>query len=339
MISSINGEKIAKETFLVEYESDKAYEAILYPGKYKIECWGAQGAVSKLTDKGRGAYVSGEIKITRKRKIFLYVGEKGKINGGIMFNGGGDGRKRNVNEFWEQMTLVKSGSGGGASDVRLEGGNWNDTESLKSRIIVAAGGGGFVDYASNDYNDEVAGSCGGELEASSGDYSECNGCASNNPGQITLATGGTQDRGGEALSSKGNLGCGGNSEEALGGGGGSGYFGGAGGSHAIHRYGSGAGGSSFISGHEGCYAFKIKNSEKPSSDTNIHYSGLFFTDTIMIAGNKTMPSPNGGNETGHPGDGAIKVSVLYPLYITVVCKTNKFSFVFVLIIIIQTFNK
>lgn len=58
------------------------------------------------------------------------------ISGG--YNGGGYGVQRNNNNSY----VHNSGSGGGATDVRLVGGAWNNFDSLKSRIMVAAGGGG-----------------------------------------------------------------------------------------------------------------------------------------------------------------------------------------------------
>lgn len=41
------------------------------------------------------------------------------------------------------------GTGGGASDMRFTAGEWNSTESLHSRIIVAGGGGGSCKYLSS----------------------------------------------------------------------------------------------------------------------------------------------------------------------------------------------
>ena len=73
-------------------------------------------------------------------------------------------------------------------------------------------------------------------------------------------------------------------------GGGGGYYGGATG----HGTGGG-GGSSYINGHAGC------------SD---HASGKKFTNTVMIAGNTSMPSTSGGTETGRSGNGYAKITYL-----------------------------
>ena len=93
-------------------------------GWYKIELWGAAGGG---TNGGKGAYTSGIIYLEGNDHLYFYVGEKG--NKAATFNGGGSA----------------SGSyyaGGGATDVRLISGAWNDTDSLNSRLMVAAGGAG-----------------------------------------------------------------------------------------------------------------------------------------------------------------------------------------------------
>lgn len=72
--------------------------------------------------------------------------------------------------------------------------------------------------------------------------------------------------------------------------GGSGYYGGGGGNNATHVS-SGAGGSSYISGHLGCVAIKsqqdqtAKTNTEPTIEDSYHYSNKVFTDTIMIDGN------------------------------------------------------
>lgn len=79
-------------------------------GKYKIEAWGAQGA----SNGGKGGYTSGEIELNQGDKLTIQVGGQ---NG---YNGGGSG----------------SASGGGASDVRLNG------TDINKRLLSASGGGG-----------------------------------------------------------------------------------------------------------------------------------------------------------------------------------------------------
>ena len=97
-------------------------------GWYKIELWGAAGASSSSAQGGSGAYTSGIIYLEENTLLFFYVGGKGSgRNGGANGGGAGNGDGR---------------GGGGATDVRLVGGAWNNTDSLNSRIMVAGGGGG-----------------------------------------------------------------------------------------------------------------------------------------------------------------------------------------------------
>lgn len=42
----------------------------------------------------------------------------------------------------------------------------------------------------------------------------------------------------------------------------------------------------------------------------MHYSGKVFSDALMIVGNSVMPSPSGGSETGHVGNGVARITYL-----------------------------
>ena len=136
------------KTYSVTYKSGVEYSCRLLPGVYFVECWGASGSHELKYEGGRGSFVSGYIEIIKPQTIYLYPGESGKVYGDVTFNGGGSGMFRGQgHDYWGKLeNIAKCGSGGGASDIRLIGGHWNNTESLKSRIIVAAGGGGFVNY-------------------------------------------------------------------------------------------------------------------------------------------------------------------------------------------------
>ena len=97
-----------------------------------------------------------------------------------------------------------------------------------------------------------------------------------------------------------------------GGGGGGGYYGGT----TILKESSGnssdagSGGSGFISGHAGCNAINQNSTSTKITHTGQpnHYSGYVFTNTVMKAGNESMPSPTGGTETGHSGNGYCKIT-------------------------------
>ena len=131
---------MSKTVFLVN--SPSSFNISLPAGKYKFECWGAQGGTGHTDgaskyEGGRGAYVSGILKLKKKRTFYLYIGGKGadadesnRPTGG--YNGGGKGAMDNDDD--------DSGAGGGSTDVRLVSGQWNDEKSIYSRIMVAAGG-------------------------------------------------------------------------------------------------------------------------------------------------------------------------------------------------------
>lgn len=184
-------------------------------GWYKIELWGAAGASSSSAQGGSGAYTSGIIYLEENTLLFFYVGGKGSgRNGGANGGGAGNGDGR---------------GGGGATDVRLVGGAWNNTDSLNSRIMVAGGGGGA--------NNTLAGQNATTLEG----YTSSN---ANDGKSGTQIAGGTSAQ--TNADAQGQKGIGGKGYSG-GSGGGSGYYGGGGGKS--NRL--GGGGSSFIAGYAG----------------------------------------------------------------------------------------
>lgn len=110
-------------------------------GYYKIEAWGAQGnnVSTNRSVGGLGAYTSGEIQLKKGDKLYIYVGEH-RTDRAASFNCGstGGGSTDTTNGGG-----INGYGGGGATDIRtVLGSTWNDFNSLKSRIMVAAGGGG-----------------------------------------------------------------------------------------------------------------------------------------------------------------------------------------------------
>lgn len=140
-----------KEKTEFSYTGDYQEYIVPYSGYYQIELWGAQGG-SSSTVGGKGAYTSGTIYLKKDEKIYVYVGESGGNIQTATYNGGG-----------YSGTLYNARSGGGATDIRLVSGSWDEFESLKSRIMVAAGGGGSTagNYGCN-------GGAGGTLEGLAG---------------------------------------------------------------------------------------------------------------------------------------------------------------------------
>ena len=282
-----------------------------------MECWGASGGYG-----GKGGYVSGSIDYEVNTSLYIYVGAEGAQNGsGMSFNGGGYGRWREGDN---------SGSGGGATDARLiqhtGSDGWSGNASLHSRIIVAGGGGGGV-YWTAYGNDISTGANAGGTQGSDGVIVAAkNFSPSNTP---SVARGGSQTGGGAggtggmyAGGLSGGLGYGGSTNtdyRNASGGGGGGYYGGGSGGEGGYCMGTGAGGSSFISGMAGCNGWDNQQNAHAGSGkpTKILIGGSYKTFTfgscVMIDGSHSMSKPDGsGNETGHSGNGYARITYVKP---------------------------
>ena len=241
-------------------------------GYYKIEAWGAQGGNVVTYSGGKGAYTSGYIYLNKNEKLYVYVGshpEDLQTAGG--YNGGGS------------ITSGQQGygnGGGGATDIRLTGGEWDNDTGLNSRIMVAAGG-GSGNKRGEGYG-EGAGGAGGTIYGGNGySFNATNGYGYGKSQGGTQTSGGiysfTTENGGTYVS--GSFGKGGGTEtvtiELSQSGGGGGYYGG---SHCGH--GGAAGGSSFISGYSGVNAITSASNRTPTNNT-LHYSEKYFIDSNM----------------------------------------------------------
>ncbi|SFW48642.1 Glycine rich protein, partial [Prevotellaceae bacterium HUN156] len=266
-----------------EYANNNKYTFTAAPQgtySYVMECWGAQGGndadkpdQSDLGYGGKGGYTKGTLSLTASKNLYVYVGPSGVGSNAYSV------ARTNMGGF----STGTQGSGGGSTDIRTVNGNWNDFNSLKSRIMVAGGGGGAENNAKH------GGAAGGT--SGSADLSGTN-------------KGGTQTSGygfGIALYSKPS------SASSVWGGGGNGYYSG----YSDTTTHGGGGGSSFISGHSGCNAIKESSTSGSISHSGSpnHYSGLVFTSTQMIAGNATQTKPGGGTETGHSGNGYARITL------------------------------
>ena len=278
---------------LYQYTGDSQSFAAPATGWYKIECWGASGSGSY---KGNGAYTAGVIRLIKGQVLYIYCG-----GNTTDINGSG------IGGTW-------GGQGGGATDVRLVSGNWDNIESLKSRLMVASGastGGEF--YEASNIGPNAGGIVG--YDSVSLDVSVIDGVYHN--------TGATQTSGGISKvrhqpGYDGKFGKGGNCYRN-GSAGGGGYYGGAGGGANPVNPETGSTGSCFISGHNGCDAINAQGVHTGQPD---HYSGMTFTETIMIDGSGyrwtnvkghqlLMPIPTGGTYTagtGHAGSGYCRIS-------------------------------
>lgn len=153
--------------------------------------------------------------------------------------------------------------GGGATDVRMVKGEWDNTESLLSRIIVAAGGAGNSKY--KDDGSHGNGSHAGDLNngyngSSVSGNNDYVGKGANKDSAITSVSSNdvfTDSEGVEKIIptyEKGSLGKGGSVDYDGAGAGGSGYFGG---SAAHDEYAGGGSGISYIYTGSGGYAGTI----------------------------------------------------------------------------------
>ena len=206
---------------------------------------------------GLGGFAEATIPVIPGEVLEVYVGGAGasyNSYGPGGYNGGGS-----VNECCGSAEL--SGTGGGASDVRIS------PYGLNERIIVAGGGGGG---GSSDWGSGPGGG-GGGLNGEDGAFP-----VSNN-GNIANGTGGTQTAGGIAYqccggnypNQNGSFGQGGACwhDSAACGGGGGGWYGGGAGSFA-----PGGGGSSYIGWPDSTNANTLTGIQNGNGEIIISYA-------------------------------------------------------------------
>ena len=277
-------------------------------GNYKVELWGSSGKVNDYTisgSVGQGAYTAGNIDLTRSKVLYVYVGSPG-------YMGGGSGET----------------SGGGSTDVRLVNGTWSNFDSLKSRIMVAAGGGGGVynKHATLVATGHAGGLNGYSANATIANHDYTTGYSGS--GATQTSGGATGIYGGSAYpyvsSMVGSFGIGGyDSNYYSSSGGGGGYYGGGHGRHPGGTWSGGGGGSSFISGHSGCNAISSSSTSTNIIHTgsSLHYSGYKFTNTKIVDGAgyswttvkgayTGMPNASGGTMSGNSSDGYARFTLV-----------------------------
>jgi hypothetical protein len=277
--------------------------ATLTPGRYKLECWGAQGGNSNQSNGtygngGKGGYSTGILNVSTNTTIYITVGGQGqngvfntRTAGG--FNGGGDGYGTNNSGV--------GGGGGGASDISLTSpvfshssyfiNNIRDTNSLLSRIIVAGGGGSAgYDVSNNAANGGAGGGTTGQDGLSNRVYHGTGGK------QTTFGTGGSSEEP-NRYSVQAKFGCGAsasNSTDVAPGGGGGWYGGG------LHCDSAGGGSG---------YVYTPTTASNYPSGCLLN-SAYYLSNAQTIAGNQSFSSPTGGTETGHSGNGYVRITKL-----------------------------
>lgn len=130
--------------------SGSVKEVLLPAGRYKLQCWGAQGGAGDSYAGGKGGYSEGEITLTKPTTVYIFVGGKGSTSGNGGWNGGGGGSGSATYSSSGTEGSSKMGCGGGATDIALVTSSMSyssnitnrSAASLLSRMIVAGGGGG-----------------------------------------------------------------------------------------------------------------------------------------------------------------------------------------------------
>lgn len=266
-----------------EYSYTGNYETFIAPvsGYYYFEATGGAGGGNQVTlIGGSPATTTGYIYLNAQDQIYVYVGGKGSTNGIGGYNGGGNAGTLATGNY----------GGGGATDFRLVPGTWDSIEGLRSRIMVAAGGGG----AASNFQTQIQyiGGAGGTLWGKAGTFNNEDHDAYVASGKPATTMSGGAAGDGAALnpayipSSPGSFGKGGAGSKSVnyattasGAGGGSGYYGGGGGVGWFGNGGqNGAGGSSYISGYAGVDSIDQNGTH---THTTRHYSGKYFVNGVM----------------------------------------------------------
>lgn len=261
--------------------SGAAIGVTLPKGSYRLEVWGAQGGYrSSTTYGGKGGYARGTIELKSNTQVFALAGGSGRTGGAAGgFNGGG--------------ARSSYYGGGGASDVRI------GADSLYNRVIVAGGGGS--DGSTSRYGGYGGGEAGETRTQNygTGGYGGTQTGVSSSAWQTTTKPTSTTTQAGAYA----GFGFGGNGiyrSRGYGGAGGGGWYGGSGaypdGSADDDR--GGGGGSGFV--------WTGLNAPSGYALTSEHY----LSDTQNINGATSFLSPSGASETGHSGDGYVRITVL-----------------------------
>ena len=276
--------------------------ATLDPGKYILECWGAQGGYrSSSSYGGAGGYSIGTLSLSSKTTLYIYVGGSGNsvtsanssgyYPGG--FNGGG---YRNTYK-----------GGGGATDIRI------GTDSLYSRVIVAGGGGS--DGSSSQSGGYAGGTSGARGSFGYGSYGYGGNQTATYSSLNAIASQGTNNNSSDCAAGFGFGGFGCYSSSGYGGAGGGGWYGGQG------TYPDGSGDDDGGGGGGSGYVYTSSTAKNYPQGCLLN-SSYYLTDAQTIAGNQAFTSPEGTSETGHSGNGFCRITNMTPKQYGMFIKRN-----------------
>ena len=228
-------------------------------GKYKLECWGAQGGTLQSFHKpGRGGYCMGYHNMEQGELAFVCCGNCGAY-GTYSYN-------NNLG-----INLRYGVPGGGATHISINsGGELKNFSSNPTDILLVAGGGGSSDMT-GDVSAGIGGHGGGVNGTTGSNSNESYNKNGTGASQSTGGITGTQYAAGYYNGSFGLGGVGWNSNSDYGAQGGAGYYGGGG----CAQMGTSGGGSSYLGGVTGGQTI-AGDSEMPapSGGTEIGHSDV-----------------------------------------------------------------
>lgn len=257
---------------ILNYDYTGAMQTVILPkGIYKLECWGAQGGYrSGDTYGGYGGYSVGTLTLEADTQLFIYSGGSG--NTGDTSGGFNGGGSRSTYN-----------GGGGGSDIRI------GQDSLYARVIVAGGGG------SCGASSKTGGYGGGKIAGAATDgYGSGGGAGAQTSG------------GGGGSGNSGIFGVGGKGlyrSSGYGGAGGGGWYGGGG------CYPDSSGDDDMGGGGGSGYVYTSATASSYPSGCLLN-PAYYLAEAQTIAGNASMPSISGSTETGHRGNGHVRITVI-----------------------------
>jgi hypothetical protein len=264
--------------------------------------WGAQGGNTPRANGGKGGYSVGEIHRSATNMLYVYVGGQGPVattedlvSGG--YNGGGGAA------YNHSQPAYNATDGGATHIATIARGELKNYESYRTDVLIVAGGGG----GGNDWQVQHIGKLGEYEQGGAG------GGITGLTGSFDFhyaGTGGTQTSGGYAKGSSreaesyGSFGLGGYISGMAQGsaGGGGGWYGGAGGKGGNNNVCKPAGGGSG-------YVYTSSTASNYPSGCQLN-SSYYLTNAQTIAGNTSFPSTSGSTETGHSGNGYVRITVI-----------------------------
>lgn len=271
--------------------SGNSINILLPKGVYTFECWGAEGGYrSNSSYSGKGGYSIGTINLESDTNLYIYAGGSGNssttVSGTVYaggFNGGG--------------YRYQYKGGGGGSDIRI------GEDSYYARVIVAGGGGS--DGATAKKGMYGGGESGGAATESYGSYGY-GGTQTGHTTSVTMPTSQYTTFSNSTSNYQGGFGFGGfgaYASSGYAGAGGGGWYGGCGsvpdGSADDDRGGGGGSG----------YVYNSSTATNYPSGCLLN-SSYYLSDSSTISGANSFLSPDGVSETGHVGDGYVRITVV-----------------------------